>query len=165
MVDLEAKYFDLESRMRKVEAAIVSGVPDLSIADRFEALHDRVTQVQDNINARITKEAQSIRADMNAGFVAVNRRFERVDARLDRMDVRLDQMDARLYQMDARLEQVDRRLEQMDTRFEQIDTRFEQMDTRFEQIDKRFEQVDTQFDGLRTLLMRIDAKLPDAQVN
>ncbi|MEV4805172.1 ATP-binding cassette domain-containing protein [Nonomuraea sp. NPDC049421] len=151
MLDLEAKYFDLECRVQKLEAANVSGVPNLSIADRIDTLHERVTQVQDNVNARITREAQSIRAEMKAGFAAVNERFE--------------QMDTRLAQMDTRFEQIDKRFEQIDTRFEQIDRRFEQVDTRFEQIDRRFEQVDTQLESLRTLLMRIDAKLPDSQVN
>ncbi|MFG1699402.1 hypothetical protein [Nonomuraea sp. NPDC049309] len=150
MLDLEEKYLDLESRVRKLEAASVSGVPHQSIAERFDVHYTRISQVGKNVNARITREAQAIRAEMRAGFAKVDKRFEQVDQRLDQVDKRFEQVDQRLDQVDQRFEQVDKRFEQVDQRLEQIDQRLDQVDQRFVEVDHRIASLATEVKQLKS---------------
>ena len=86
------------------------------------------------------------RADMAAGFAAIDKRFDRVDRRFDRVDRRFDRVD-------KRFDRVDKRFERVDKRFDQIDRRFGQIDRRFDQIDRRFGQSDERFDGFTSIVV------------
>ena len=177
MLDLEEKYLDLESRVRKLEAASVSGVPHQSIAERFDVHYTRISQVGKNVNARITREAQAIRAEMRAGFAKVDKRFEQVDQRLDQVDKRFEQVDQRLEQIDQRLDQVDQRFVEVDHRIASLATEVKQLksetfqmgltltkiDSDSERRDLRIDKIEHQLGGLEALLVKIDARLSDQQ--
>ncbi|WP_155126414.1 hypothetical protein [[Actinomadura] parvosata] len=158
MLDCAEKHLDLEARVEALEEAIVSGVPQQSIATRFETQYTRISEVGQNINARIGREVDSLRAQMKAGFAAVDERFEKIDLRFERVDERFQKIDLRFEQIDARFQKIDERFEQIDERLEQIDVRFEKMDERLENVEKRL-------DTIETLLVRIDAKLGDDRSN
>ena len=56
------------------------------------------------------------RADLAAGFAAVNRRLDRSE------------------------ERVDRRFDRVDKRFDRVDERFDRVDERFDRVDERFDE-------------------------
>lgn len=142
MFDLQTRLDEHEERIAALEARTVSGVPDMSIADRFTALHDRVDDVGRNILKKIDKVRGELSTQMLAFEVETRDRFTKVETRLGLMD-------ERLIRMDDRLDDVDDRLDGIDKRFEAVDQRFDSIDQRFEAVDKRLDRLDTQFGELR----------------
>ncbi|NJP89109.1 hypothetical protein HCN51_06535 [Nonomuraea sp. FMUSA5-5] len=110
MLDCAEKHLDLEARVEALEEAIVSGVPQQSIATRFETQYTRISEVGQNINARIGREVDSLKAQMKAGFAAVDERFEQIDVRFEKMDERLENVEKRLDTIEALLARIDAKL-------------------------------------------------------
>ncbi|MFD2350671.1 hypothetical protein ACFSTC_17080 [Nonomuraea ferruginea] len=81
MLDLQAKFDDLEIRVSALERSTVSGVPNLSIEQRFSALHDRVDDVGRNVLNKIDK---------------LDKRMDKFDQRMDGFERRMDGFERRL---------------------------------------------------------------------
>ncbi|MFG3436618.1 hypothetical protein ACGF0J_05155 [Nonomuraea sp. NPDC047897] len=185
MLDLEAEVIDLKTRVEALETHNLSGMPGITVAERFTSLHDRIDTMGRNITDRLDRRFTVLdgritdtRAEMSRGFKQVGQRldlvdlrfeqidgrFEKVEQRLDQMDRRFEKVEQRLDRMDARFEKVEQRLDRMDARFEQIDTRFEQIDARFEQIDARFEQIDTRFEQIDARFEKVEGDIAELKV-
>ncbi|NUW44017.1 hypothetical protein [Nonomuraea rhodomycinica] len=143
MVDLQMEVEDLKLRVKALEAHTMNGMGDMTVAERFGSLHDRVDMVGDNI---LTK--------MGTGFQNVNRR-------LDLIDLRLGPVEDRLRLMGDRFESIDLRFDAMDRKFEAIDQRFETMDQRFDTMDQRFDTMDQRFDTMDQRLGRVESDMTD----
>ncbi|MEV0596318.1 hypothetical protein [Nonomuraea cavernae] len=76
-------------------------MPDMSIAERFTALHDRVSVVGQNILARIDTRIEEVRMEMREGFAQVDQRFEQIDQRFERVEGSLTEIKALLVGMGA----------------------------------------------------------------
>ncbi|MGI5288805.1 hypothetical protein ACQEVF_36410 [Nonomuraea polychroma] len=163
----------------------------MSIATRIHTLGDRVTSVSKNILEKIDQEVGEVKIMMKAGFDAVDARLATVDERFDAVDARFTQIDERFDAVDGRFTQIDGRFGQMDDRFGEVDHRLSlvdgrldimqtninglmdavakinkdstRRDLRIDKIEKRLEAHDERFDRLESILVRIDAKLPDPQ--
>ncbi|MGR6916542.1 hypothetical protein ACU635_20050 [[Actinomadura] parvosata] len=116
MLDCAEKHRDLEARVEALEEAIFRGVPQQGIATRFETPYTRISEVGQDINARIGREVDSLRAEMKAGFAAVDERFEKIDARFEQIDVRFEKMDERLENVEKRLDTIATLLVRMDAK-------------------------------------------------
>lgn len=121
---------DLQVRVAAIERATFGGVPEMSIADRFTAVHDRIDMVGKNI-------------------------LDRFDEFQKTVDSRFDQMDARLDLMGARFDQMDVRFDRMDTRFDVLEIA---VNSTFKKFDARFEKVDAEFGEIKAMLVSLGAK-------
>ncbi|GAA1681482.1 hypothetical protein GCM10009733_092710 [Nonomuraea maheshkhaliensis] len=193
MLDCEERHLRLETRLKALEDATVSGVPGQSIATRFWTHYGRISIVAQNINEKIEREVGTLRTEMKAGFAAVEQRFEQVDQRFEQVDQRFEQVDQRFEQVDQRFEQVDQRFEQVDERLGKLDHRVSLLgteinmlrstahemsdgiakinkdsarrDLRIDKIEKQLATHDERFNSIEALLIRIDAKLTGDQPN
>ncbi|MDR8411219.1 hypothetical protein MTP10_21100 [Nonomuraea sp. 3-1Str] len=93
MLDLRMEVDHLKGRVDALEARTFSGVPNMSIAERFEQVHDRVDLVARNILDKIDERYTQLdtridetRAEMRRGFQAIDRRFEAIDQRFERVE-------------------------------------------------------------------------------
>ncbi|MFC5819784.1 hypothetical protein [Nonomuraea harbinensis] len=91
MLDLQTKVDHLEIRVSALERSTVSGVPNLSIEQRFSALHDRVDDVGRNVLDKIDK----------------------LDKRMDKFDQRMDKFDQRMDGFERRMDGFERRLDDL----------------------------------------------------
>ncbi|MFG1706698.1 hypothetical protein ACFLIM_26265 [Nonomuraea sp. M3C6] len=105
-MDLQEKCRELDVRLSALEKATVSGVPGMSIADRINALGDRVGFVGNNILDRIDRAVAELKTEMDGRFAQVDERFAQVDARFDHIDKRLDGHDARFDHIDGEIADI-----------------------------------------------------------
>ncbi|MDF2709930.1 MAG: hypothetical protein K0R62_5582, partial [Nonomuraea muscovyensis] len=85
MLDLEAEVIDLKTRVEALETNSLSGMPGITVAERFTSLHDRVDTVGRNITDRLDRRFTMLdgritdtRAEMTRGFQQIDGRFEKV---------------------------------------------------------------------------------------
>ncbi|WP_345154836.1 hypothetical protein [Nonomuraea rubra] len=161
----------------------MSGMPDASIAERFDELHRRVGTVGQNILDRMDK-----------GFARVDKEFGDVKGRLGGVETELGNVKTDLADfktsVDRRFTDVEREISDvkltMNEHFTEVDDRFTHVDTRLNLLqtdmtkvtqlvqtihndnglrDLRIDKVEKRLDTIETLLVRIDAKLPEEQPN
>ncbi|GAA2317644.1 hypothetical protein GCM10010149_82440 [Nonomuraea roseoviolacea subsp. roseoviolacea] len=140
MLDLHMEVERLKVRLEVVEARTMSGVPNMSIPERFGALHDRVDMVGRNV---LTK---------------IDERFNQLDARIDETRAEMKQG---FQHVSERLDLIDLRFEQVDGRFAKIDDRFEAIDQRFETLDQRLGRVEGDMSDIKAMLLSLGAKAPE----
>lgn len=98
---------DLQVRVAKLEARTVSGVPELSIASRFDALHERIDVTSKNIRDHVTEQVSRIDARIDGLEASMTKRFEQVDQRFELVDQRFDKLENHLVEVKASLRTLD----------------------------------------------------------
>lgn len=102
----------LETRVTKLERSTVSGVPELSIAARFTALHDRIDVVAGNLRAHISSEITGVRTELRETAGRLNARMDtlesamnqRIDTLESSVNQRIDTLESAMNQRFAALE-------------------------------------------------------------
>ncbi|MFI6480686.1 hypothetical protein ACIBH1_22360 [Nonomuraea sp. NPDC050663] len=156
-MNVKAEIDNLKGRVTVLEAVTISGVPGVSLAERFDLVHLRVDNVAQNLRDHVTSEVNRLEAAMDRRFGQIDAWRTTVDARFEGIDAQFAQIDARFAQIDARFAQIDERFAQIDERFDGIDARFAQVDARFEKIDARFEKIDGDLTEIKSLLVALVA--------
>ena len=165
MLDCKEQCIRLETRVKALEDATVSGVPDQSIATRFETQYSRISIVAQNINAKIEREVGALRTEMKAGFAAVNQRFEQVDTRFEQVDERLGELDHRVSLLGTEISMLRSTAHEMSDGIVKINKDSARRDLRIDRIEKQLATHDERFNSIEALLIRIDAKLTGPQPN
>ncbi|MET7466058.1 hypothetical protein [Nonomuraea sp. NPDC005501] len=100
MLDLRMEVDHLKGRVDALEARTFSGVPDMSIAERFDQVHDRVDLVARNILDKIDERYTQLdtridetQAEMRRGFEAIDRRFDGIDQQFKAIDRRFERVE------------------------------------------------------------------------
>jgi chromosome segregation ATPase len=160
VLDLEEKYIDLEGRVKTLEAATLSGVPEQSIAARFETQYDRISTVANNINATIKREVGAVRTEMKADFTTVRTEMK---AGFAAIDERLGEIDHRYSLLSAEIDSLKSSTFEVSLGITALTSEGKRRDLRIDKIEKRLDGHDERLDRIEALLVRIDAKLPDQQ--
>ncbi|MFC4014559.1 hypothetical protein ACFOY2_45565 [Nonomuraea purpurea] len=128
-------------------------------------------------------------AKVDERFDTIDGRFAKVDERFDTIDGRFAKVDERFDAMDERFTKVDERFDAMDERFTKVDERFDEVDNRLSLVessvrqvqsnvfdvwtevtminkdsgrrDLRVDKIEKRLDGIETVLLRIEGKLPN----
>lgn len=190
MFGLQAQLRGHEDRIAALESRTVSGVPDLTIADRFTALHERMDDVGRNVLTKIDKRASELKVRIDS----LDARAERIEVRTERLEVRADELVEQMHQFqlatDDGFRQVNREVASMGLRLDKVHVRLDQQDSRFDRfeasiakrftdVDDKFASVDDQFGQMRSelgevkgeladiksMLLSMGASAPDKQVN
>lgn len=124
----------------------MSGVPDMSIAERFTALHDRMDHVSGNILNKIDEVRGELSTQMHTFEIETIKRFGQASQDIARIELRIDKIYNRLDKHDGHFHRLEA---DVNKRFVEVDKKFAEVDRRFDGIDQRLDQLDTQFCELK----------------
>ncbi|GAA4068327.1 hypothetical protein [Nonomuraea soli] len=98
-MNVKAEIDNLKGRVAVLEAVTISGVPGVSIAERFDLVHLRIDHVAQNLRDHVTSEANRLEA-------AMDRRFGEIDAWRTTVDAWRTTVDARFEKIDGELAEI-----------------------------------------------------------
>ena len=148
-MDLHAAVMELTDRVSVLEERTVSGVPDMTIAERFETHHERADAMGKNILDKIDKRTKELNQK-------IDHRANQLDEKIYTLSI--DTMDG-FDRVNQNIAKINHRLDQQGTRIDGLEL---SMARRFEKVDTDIAELKGGFSRLEGMLISLGAKAPES---
>lgn len=159
MLDLQTEVSDLRDRVAALEERTMSGVPDMTIAERFDTHHDRGDAMGKNVLDKIDKRTKELHQKIDA---RANLLDEKIYTLNGEMMEGFDRVNRDIAQVELRIDKVHRRFDQQEGRFDRLELciadRFTAVDKEMAKLQAGF--ASDEFGDIKAMLISLGAKSP-----